>query len=106
MKHSERIAPVAAMFSALASVGCCLPLSIPAAVGLAGLGVAASRFQPWLIGLSFVLLAIGIVQLSRPAACRRRSRTSLFVLCVAAAIVLTMALFPQSVASFVADRLL
>jgi hypothetical protein len=39
MKHSEKVTSVAAVLSAILSVTCCLPLSIPVAMGLAGFGM-------------------------------------------------------------------
>jgi hypothetical protein len=105
MKHSERIAPTAAVLSAGISIICCLPLGIPAAIGLAGLGMLMTGLWPWMIGLSVLLLAVGLLQLSRSRACQRRSRLSIAVFCVATALVLALALFPQSMASFLADRL-
>ena len=47
MKHSVKIAPAAALLSAVLSIACCLPLGIPAGVGLAGLGMLMGRLQPW-----------------------------------------------------------
>lgn len=105
MKHSEKVAPVAAVISAVLSVTCCLPLGIPAAIGLAGLGMLGGKVGLWLMGLSLILLAIGLVQLYRGRACRRHNSISVVIFCIAVAIVLGLALFPQFVASIVADRL-
>lgn len=105
MKHSEKVAPVAAVISAVLSVTCCLPLGIPAAIGLAGFGMLAGHLAPWLIGLSLILLGIGLVQLYRRRECQRHNSISVMVFCIAAVIVLGLAMFPQFVASIVADRL-
>ena len=50
MKHSEKIAPAAAVISAFSTLTCCLPLGIAAAAGAAGLGVLVEPLRPWLIG--------------------------------------------------------
>jgi len=104
MKHSEKIAPLAAAIGALSTLVCCLPLGIAAAAGAAGLGVVLEPLRPWLLGSSVTLSAIGFVQLYRSrAACQRRSRVSTVVLLFSAMIVLAVVLFPQAVASFLAD---
>ena len=105
MKHSEKVAPVAAVISAMLSLTCCLPLGIPAAIGLAGLARLAGHLGPWLIGLSFILLGIGLLQLYRRRACQRHNSISVVIYCIAAAIVLGLVLFPQFVASIGSDRL-
>jgi hypothetical protein len=104
MKHSEKIAPLAAVIGALSTLVCCLPLSIAAAAGAASLGVALEPLRPWLLGSSIALLGIGFVQLYRAkAACQRRSPVSTVVLLFSATMVLAVVLFPQVVASFLAD---
>src|SRR3989442_996744 len=59
MKHGEKIAPLVALTAAVSSLACCLPLAFAAALGSAGLGVAFAVARPWLLGLSFVFLAVG-----------------------------------------------
>jgi hypothetical protein len=104
VKHLEKIAPVAAVISAISTLACCLPLGIAAAAGTAGLSVVLAPFRPWLMGLSAVLLACGLWQLyNNRAACRRRSRTSVAIFWVCAGVVLTMIIFPQIVAGLLAD---
>ena len=105
MKHSEKVAPLAAVISAVLSVTCCVPLGIPAAIGLAGLGMLAGQLRPWLMGLSLLLLAVGLVQLHRRRTCQRHNSISVVIYWIAAAIVFGLVLFPQFVASIVADRL-
>ncbi len=105
MKHAEKIAPAGALTAALISVTCCLPFSIPAALGIAGLAMFASVYQLSLIAGSFLLLAVGVIQLIRKPSCQRRSRTSIVLLCVAAALVLAVTFLPQSIAGFLADHL-
>ncbi len=106
MKHSEKIAPVAAVLSLFTTLACCLPLGIAAAAGAAGLSVVLASLRPWLVGLSIALLALGLWQLYRTrGACQRRSRMSLAVFWLSAMLVLALMLFPQAVAGFLADRL-
>jgi hypothetical protein len=105
MKDSARIAPVAALLSAVLSITCCLPLGIPAGIGLAGIGMLMDRLQPWLMALSLVFLTVGLVQLYRQRACQRRNLLNLVIFCIAATIVLALIFFPQVVASILADRL-
>lgn len=103
MRHGERVAPVAAALSALATLACCLPLGIAGAVGALGLSVVLASIRPWLIAASVVLLGVGLVQLFRSGrTCRRRSRFSLVLFSLCAALVLGLILFPQAVAGLVA----
>ena len=105
MKHVEKLAPAGALTAALISISCCLPFSIPAALGLAGVAMFASVYQLWLIIASILLLTIGIIQVVRRPACHRRSRTSIVFLCLAAVLVLAVTFFPQSIAGLLADHL-
>ena len=106
MRIPEKIAPMAAVLGAFTSIACCLPFGIAAALGAAGVGLALEPFRGWLIGLSVVLLAFGLWQLYRSkGTCQRRSRTSVAIFWLSAFVVLGFILFPQAVASFLADRL-
>jgi hypothetical protein len=99
-------APVAAIVSAVATIACCLPLGFLGALGAAGLGVFFGSLRPWLLGLSVVLLGFGFFQYFRGARCGvKRSTVTVVLLWVATLVVLLLALFPQPVASFLADRL-
>lgn len=103
MSKREKIAPVAAVLAALATLACCVPLGFIGAAGLAALGVWSARLRWWLIGGSVGLLALGFVQLyGKRRACRRPKSTSVIMLWVAVALVLTIFLFPQLVASVLA----
>jgi hypothetical protein len=103
MRVTERLSPVAAAMSALATLACCLPFGIAGAVGALGLSVALEALRPWLIGLAVVLLAISGFQMYRSGRnCRRRSRLSLVLFGLAAAIVLGVILFPQALAELMA----
>lgn len=105
MKHSEKMAPAAAVLAALSTLACCLPLGIAGAIGAAGLGFISGPLRPWMIGLSIVLLGVGAWQMYYRPSCERRSRTSLVILCSAAVIVGALVLFPQAIAGLIADLL-
>src|ERR1700736_741508 len=103
MRVTERLAPVAAAMSALATLACCLPLGIAGAVGALGLGVALEALRPWLIGIAVVLLSLGLFQLYRGhRRCQRRSPLSLVLFGLSAAVVLAVMIFPQKVAELLA----
>jgi uncharacterized membrane protein YidH (DUF202 family) len=104
MKHSEKITPLAAAVSALATIACCLPSGIAAAAGAAGLGVVVEPLRSWLVGLSIALLVVGFVQLYRSnRSCRRRSPASIAVFSISAIVVATILLFPQISAGLLAS---
>ena len=105
MKITDKAAPVGALTAALISISCCLPCSIPAALGLAGVSVFASQNQIWLIGGSLVLLAAGAIQLVRRPACQRRSPTSIVLLCTSAILVFAVVFLPELISGFLADHL-
>ena len=94
---------MAAVGSALLSIVCCLPFALPAALGVAGLGAVVGSLRPWMTAASLVLLAIGLVQLYRKRACGRESRASLVLFGASVLIVLAFLLFPQVVATVLAD---
>ena len=103
MRVTERLPPVAAALSALATLACCLPLGIAGAVGALGLSVALEALRPWLIGLALVLLGVSGFQMYWSGkSCRRRSRLSLVLFGLSAAIVLGTMLFPQTLAEVMA----
>jgi hypothetical protein len=104
MIASEKIFPAAAVVSALSTLACCLPFSIAAAAGAAGLGAIVEPVRPWLMGLSLVLLGAGFAQLYRSrGTCHRRSRASVAVFWLSAIVVLAAVVFPQLVAAALAD---
>jgi len=99
VRHGEKLAPVAALVSALSCLACCLPFGIAAAAGAAGLSIVLEGFRPYLLGISAVLLLFGLWQLYRArGACRRRSRTAVATFWTCAAVVVAVALVPQVVA--------
>ena len=103
MRITERVTPIAAALSALASLACCLPLGIAGAVGALGLSVALEALRPWLIIIAVILLGVGLVQLYRgQRKCLRRSPISLILFGVSATVVLAIMIFPQRVAELLA----
>lgn len=103
MRVTEKLTPVAAAMSALATLACCLPLGIAGAVGALGLSVALERLRPWLIGLAVILLGVSAFQMFRGRrSCQQRSRLSLILFGLSAAIVLTVMIFPQKLAELMA----
>jgi hypothetical protein len=103
MKHAEKITPIAAAASALATLLCCLPLGFAAAAATVSMAMAVAKLRPWLLGASVLLVVVGFVQVYRRKACDRRSRTSVAILWACAAIVLLVTLFPQLFATAIAD---
>ncbi len=65
MRITEKLTPVAAAMSALATLACCLPLGIAGALGALGLSIALERLRPWLTGLAVVLLGMSAFQMYR-----------------------------------------
>ena len=106
MKHREKVAPVAAALTGLATLACCLTMGFAAAAVTAGLSTAVATFQPWFLGASVVLLIVGMIQLRQSQrTCATRRYSSLIVYCVSAVIVLLVILFPQMIAGMLADWL-
>jgi hypothetical protein len=97
-------ASLGAMVSTLLALGCCLPFPFLGAAGLAGASVFLSAARPWLLGFSVVLLGVGFVQVYQGMKCRaRQSRIALFLLGLAAVLVVFLLFFPQVLASMLAD---
>jgi hypothetical protein len=106
MKHGEKVTPVAAAFSAAATLLCCLPVGFAAAAATAGLGAVVLEYRPWFLGASVLLLMIGALQVRRAhRLCRTRPTGSIVILSVCGAIVLSVIFFPQMIASLLADLL-
>jgi hypothetical protein len=104
MKHAEKVAPVAAAVSALATLACCLPIAFAAGTAAAGLAVVAGAYRWWFLGASGALLIVGAVQLVRiRRACATRGTGSMVILGMSAAIVLLVLAFPQVIAGLIAD---
>lgn len=104
MKHVEKVTPVAAALTSLATLVCCLPMGFAAAAVTASLSVVVATYQHWFLGVSVVLLIVGTVQLQRvQRTCATRPYGAIIVFALSAVIVLLVVLFPQVVAGIVAD---
>src|SRR5579863_4212773 len=102
MRVTEKLTPVAAALSALATLACCLPLGVAGAVGALGLSVALDWLRPWLIGLAVILLSVSAVQIYRGHSCQRRGRLGLIVFGLSAVVVFAVMIFPQKLAELMA----
>lgn len=103
MRAAERATPFAAVIAALSTLACCLPFGFLGAAGLAGAGVWLQSGRPWLLASAGILVVLGFIQLYvRRQQCRKRSPLSIALFWVAAAIVLLVILFPQTIASLIA----
>jgi len=106
VKHGEKLAPVAALVSALSCLACCLPFGIAAAAGIAGFSIFLDGIRPYLLILSGLLLLFGLWQLYRsPRNCERRGRVALAIFWVCAVLVMLVAVAPQLVATLIAGGL-
>ena len=95
---------VGAILTSLLTLGCCLPLPFLGAAGLAGASVFLAGARPWLLGLSVILLGAGVYQVYRGMRCRaRQSKTAIVLLSLATLVVVLLLLFPQVIASVLAD---
>ena len=104
MKHVEKVASATAALTGIATVLCCLPMGFAAAAATASLSMVVATYQQWFLAGSVVLLIIGMVQLHLlQKTCSRRPYASFAVFAVSAVIVVLVVLFPQVVASLVAD---
>jgi hypothetical protein len=104
MKHVEKVTPIAAALTSLATLVCCLPMGFAAAAATASLSMVVATYQRWFLAASVVLLIVGVVQVQRvQRTCASRPYGSLLVLGVSAMVVLLVVLFPQLVAGLVAD---
>lgn len=104
MKGVERGAPAAAILAALSALACCLPFGMVGALGLAGVSVWIAPLRPWLLGAAVLLLVLGFWQIYRRGnQCNaRRSRVSVAIFWMAAAVVLLVTVFPQLIANWLA----
>ena len=97
-------ASLGAMVTSLLTLACCLPLPFLGAAGIAGASVFLAGARPWLLGLSIVLLGLGFFQVYRGMRCRaRQSKTAIALLVLATIVVVLLLLFPQVIASALAD---
>ena len=107
MKQGTGIsASLGAILSSVATISCCLPLGFAAALGAGTASAFFTMLRPWLLGVSIALIAFGFWQQHRAKQCAMRGRMLGSVLLWAAvAVVLSMILFPQEIATFIADHL-
>lgn len=105
MKHAERVTPIAAVTSALATLLCCLPIAFATAAATASVAAVVGQLRPWLLGASVVLVAVGFWQVYRRKSCERRNPVTIGLLWISAAIVAMVILFPQAIAGVIADLL-
>ena len=106
MKHTEKIAPVGAALSALATLACCLPIAFGAGTAAGALAAIAGSYRWWFLGASVALLALGAVQLVRARrACRPRGGLSTAILVGCSFVVALVLVFPQALAGILADWL-
>ena len=103
MKHVEKITPIAAMLSAVATLACCLPVTFAAAAATASLGAIAAQYRWLLVGLSGILLVVAVFQIRTARSCGRRSTASLVIFAGSGIVVLLVVLFPQVLAGMLAD---
>jgi type IV secretory pathway TrbL component len=97
-------ASVGAILSSLLTLSCCLPLPFLGAAGVAGASVFLASARPWLLALSIILLALGFFQVYRGMRCRaRQSKTAIALLALATIVLVLLLLFPQVIASVLAD---
>jgi hypothetical protein len=95
---------VGAILSSLLTLSCCLPLPFLGAAGMAGASVFLASARPWLLALSIILLGLGFFQVYRGMRCRtRQSKTAIALLALATIVVVLLLLFPQVIASVLAD---
>lgn len=93
-----------AILASLLTLGCCLPLPFLGAAGLAGAFVFVAGARPWLLALSVILLGAGFFQVYRGIRCRtRQSKTAIALLSLSTLVVVLLLLFPQVIASVLAD---
>jgi len=100
-------AGVSAIVSAFVALSCCLPLGFLAALGLTGTSFFLHSFQPWLLGLSVVFLAIGFFHHYKGTRCgAKRSGLVELLLWASAVLVVVMILFPEIIAGVIANVML
>jgi hypothetical protein len=85
-------------------LSCCLPLPFLGAAGIAGASVFLTGARPWLLGFSVILLVAGFFQVYRGMRCRtHQSKTAIALLSLATIVVVLLLIFPQVIASVLAD---
>lgn len=105
MSSKGTVAAVGAIGSSLATLACCLPVGMMGAAGaLATFAAFAQAGRPWLLGLSIIFLGTGFTQAWQVKRCgAKRNWLAVALLLIAAVVVVLVALFPQLIASWLAD---
>jgi hypothetical protein len=98
MNVSEKGAPAAAIVAALST----LAVGFLGAIGLASLSLWARQYSRWMLLASIAFLCIGSVQLYFRKSCAKKRTASLVLFWTAVVIVISVALFPQLVATLIA----
>jgi len=94
---------LSAIFSALATLGCCLPLSFATALGTSTASIFLYRHRLWLLGLSVVLIGLGFWQQHRAKQCAAKGRLLGNILLWSSVMVVGgMILFPGQIAAVIA----
>src|ERR1700693_548594 len=97
-------ASLGALVASLLTLSCCLPVAFLGAAGLVSASVFLADARPWLLRLSIILLGLGFFQVYRGIRCRtRQSKISIALLGLATLVVVILLLFPQAIASMLAD---
>jgi hypothetical protein len=97
-------ASLGAIATLLLTLSCCLPLPFLGAAGIAGAAVFFAKARPWLLGISILLIGAGFFQVYRGVRCRRRqNKAAIACLGLATLVVVLLLLFPQVIASALAD---
>lgn len=107
MKQGTGIsASFAAIVSAIATIGCCLPMGFAVALGVGTASAFFSRLRPWLLAISILFIGFGFWQQRRARQCSVRGRLiGMAMLWAAVVVVVAMILFPQQIAGLIADKL-
>ena len=96
------ISSLAAAGSVAAALLCCLPV-LPVALAAGGAGaawLAASKFQPYLLGLSATFIAFGFWQASRARQCSAQRKALNFLLLTLSGLLTAGVIwFPQAIAN-------
>jgi hypothetical protein len=106
VRVAEKITPVLAATSAVATLACCLPIGGASALGLGTALAALGGYQAWFLPIAGLLLAIGGAQVWRTRrVCHTTSWISIMVLALSAVVVIVVWLAPQTVAGLLTDAL-
>lgn len=105
MKQATGVsASLSAIFSTLATLGCCLPLSFGAALGASTASIFLYRHRLWLLSFSVALIGLGFWQQHRAKQCAAKGRLlGNILLWFSVLVVGGMIFFPGQIAAVIAD---